>query len=207
MSDEMSSKKFAISKDFVINKNDIIVPHAVSGYYNAMTQKSQEMMERVIEDREREAARKDAEAEQRHQESLQSTQKLSQALSEAITNGRSVTISIEGSTIHNLQQNVDAIGNTQNNYVTQGIDVEALISTLKGVFEYLPEEEKIEANEALVELNETIDANEKPKKSVLNYLKSFVKKAASNPAATIASAKALMVEGDQAVEAFKQLCN
>jgi hypothetical protein len=140
------------------------------------------------------------ETERRHQEVLQSYQKtaetISGTISEALAQGKPITISIAGSTIHNLQQNIHSEGNVQTNYVNSGIDVDELITKLKKIYEYLPtDEEKTEAADALVELKETLDAKEQPKKTIVNFLKSLVRRSIENPVATVKGANVLLHEG------------
>lgn len=65
--------------------------------------------------------------------------------------------------------------------------------------------DEINANEALIELKETMDAQEKPKKSAINYLKSLVKKAVNSPTAMIAGANVLMAESENPFTGLEQL--
>lgn len=162
-------------------------------------------IQQTAQSKAREKAQERADVERRHQEQLESNNLILNAVSEAITQGKSVTFKIEGSTIHGgVQQNIDSIGNSQYNNLTKGLNIEELITTLKELFKYLPEEDKEDANEVLADLQDTVNANEEPKKSLLRFAKSLVKKAIENPVGTVKGVNTIATEGEKAVNTIKE---
>jgi NhaP-type Na+/H+ and K+/H+ antiporter len=194
----LEGKKFSL--DNISKANFLPVTHSIQ----SDMQKTQEMLSRLQEDKMRKEIEKEMDVERRHKEILESNQNVAQAISTALAQGKTVTISIQDSNITNLQQNIESTGNVQKNYANQGIDIDELIKSLKMIFEYLPTvEEQKEANEALVELKETIDAQEQPKKGIVNYLKSLVRKVIENPIAALKGTNVLIDEGEKSIHSLQ----
>lgn len=207
MSDNLNDKLRGLA-GINVDWDKVMKPTIVTPAYRIESdiQKTSEMIQNLQKDKIRKEVQKEMEEERRHQEMLESNRTIANALSTAVAQGKSVTITIQDSNITNLQQNIEANGNVQNNYANQGIELDALISSLHKIFEHLlTQEEQEEANEAVAELKDTIEANEQPKKGVVNFLKSLVRRVIENPIALAKGANVILDEGKEAIDTLQNL--